>query len=82
MNQPQGQPQLNVSVDIKELPSLKCEKCDCETFIPAQLIKIASPMITTTGKIGYVPIPTFACVKCGHVNDALNPLKQTSLVKG
>ena len=70
--------QLQSNVDIKSLPDVICEKCQNTVFISGYMIKKVSPILSSTGKAGYMPIPTFACSKCGHVNIELNPLKQNS----
>jgi len=74
----QGQPptNLNADIDIKKLDDVVCDECGGNTFRDVVLLKYVSGLLTDHGKPGYIPIPTWACNKCGHVNDKLNPLKQ------
>lgn len=71
---------LNTNVDIKSLEDVKCDLCGNKTFKDIVLLKYVSPLLTDHGKPGYIPIPTWACDKCGYINDKLNPLKQ-NLIK-
>jgi len=75
-----NQNKLNANVDIKTLPSLTCDECKCESFINAYIIKRVSPLLTETGKPGFLPIPTFACSHCGHVNVVLDPTKTNNII--
>lgn len=58
--------QNNVSLDQTE--GVECEKCAGIYFDQSMLIRKVSGLLTGTGQPGYIPIPVFACRKCGHVN--------------
>ena len=75
----QQQNQLNANVNIKELDDVVCDECGHNVFRDGVLVKYVSPLLTTSGKASYAPIPIWSCAKCGHVNDKMNPLKQTDL---
>lgn len=60
------QMKLNISLD-KTTP-VTCEKCGCFSFQGAVLLRKASKFLTGTQQDALVPIETFACTACGHVN--------------
>jgi uncharacterized Zn finger protein len=60
----QAKPTLN----IKSTTEVKCDSCNCNSFIEAVLLRKVSALLTDTGKEGYLPIQVFACSACGHVN--------------
>lgn len=68
--QQQG-PKLNISLD-KTLPIL-CESCNNNVFKEGLLLRKASKFLTGTTQDALVPIPTFVCCKCGHVNQEFLP---------
>jgi uncharacterized Zn finger protein len=62
---------LNVSLE-KTLP-ITCDECGNETFTEAVILREVSRFLTGQMQDGLVPIPVFACTKCGHVNDKFMP---------
>lgn len=62
---------LNVSLD-KTLP-ITCDECENHTFTEAVILREVSRFLTGQMQDGLVPIPVFACLKCGHVNDKFLP---------
>lgn len=63
-----NQQQPNISID-KTTPII-CEECGNDTFVQALFLRKISPLLTGTGQEGVVPVPTFMCTKCSHVNEA------------
>jgi hypothetical protein len=63
--------QLNV--DLSSATDVVCELCACRVFDAVALIKKVSALVSPTGKEGHVPIQTFACKKCGHINKEFDP---------
>lgn len=63
-----SQQQPNISID-KTTPII-CEECENDTFVQALYLRKISPLLTGTGQEGVVPVPTFMCAKCNHVNEA------------
>lgn len=59
--------QLNVS--LEKTSPIVCEGCGNETFTQALYLRRVSALLTGTGQEGVVPIPTFVCIKCHHVNE-------------
>jgi hypothetical protein len=74
-----GQPQTppppqQMNVDIASARDVVCENCGNWTFQEAALLKHLSEIQSPTGKAGYVPVPVFTCLACGHINfDFLPP---------
>jgi len=60
------QPKMNL--DLSQTAPVTCEKCQHLYFEQVVHLRKASGLLTGTGKPTYVPIPVFACTKCGHVN--------------
>lgn len=69
---PPQQPQLNV--DLSKADDITCERCGNYTFEQVMLMKRMSALISPTGKEAVVPIPTFSCNSCGHINKAFLPI--------
>jgi len=65
------QQQLNVPLD-KSTP-LVCEECQNETFKQVFFLRTISKFIAGTDQDGLIPIPSFACTNCGHVNNEFQP---------
>lgn len=59
--------------DLKNAKDLKCEKCEHTFFAPVVTIKIVSALLSPNGKELHVPVQTFACAKCQHVNKEFIP---------
>jgi uncharacterized Zn finger protein len=59
--------------DIINAKSVKCEQCESETFTNVFIIKSISALLSPSGKEINVPIPLFACSKCGHINKNFLP---------
>jgi len=68
MNNP-NQPQMNV--DFSKTNALVCDECGHETFTQVFYIRKLSALLSPSGEETLIPVPTFACSKCGHVNEGL-----------
>jgi hypothetical protein len=62
--------------DLSNATDIVCENCGNLTFEEVLLMKKVSALVSPNGKEGIVPIPTFACVACGWVNEMFRPLKK------
>jgi uncharacterized Zn finger protein len=65
-------PQMNV--DLSKADDVVCERCGNYTFQSVMLMKRMSPLVSPTGKEAIVPIPTFSCNACGHINKQFLPV--------
>jgi predicted nucleic-acid-binding Zn-ribbon protein len=66
-----GAPKLNITLD-KTTP-ITCDNCGGQVFTEGLIIRKASKFLTGTAQDSIIPIPTFACTQCGHVNQEFLP---------
>jgi hypothetical protein len=62
-----------MNFDPKNTTGIKCEKCECETFREVVYIRKASKLLTGQPNDSIIPIPTFQCSSCGHINKEFTP---------
>ena len=82
MNKPTTE-KVNPQMDIKLTTPVECEKCKCQTFQEAVMLRSVSAILSPSGKAGFLPIPVgFACMNCGGVNQQFLPpeLRETTIV--
>ena len=60
---------------LDETVPVKCEKCGCEVFTPSYLLRKVSRLLVGAKEDAIIPIDTFSCVKCGHVNKEFLPVE-------
>jgi hypothetical protein len=65
-------PDLSLSTEVT------CESCKNLTFEQVVLFRKVSALVSPTGVAQLYPVPTFACVACGHVNEIFRPAFDTS----
>lgn len=58
-----------MKVDLREQPSVKCEKCESLFFEEVTMIKKVSKLLTGSAEDTIVPFPTYRCDDCNHVNE-------------
>ena len=58
-----------MKVDLREQPSVKCEKCESLFFKVVTMIKKVSKLLTGSAEDTIVPFPTYRCDDCNHVNE-------------
>ncbi len=62
-------PTQKISIDvIKNSTEIKCEFCEHDTFEEVLKLRKISKIITGSSKDTLIPIPVFACKKCGNIN--------------
>ena len=66
----------NMNVDLSAATDVSCEKCGGITFREVAFIKKVSALLSPTGKEAMVPIGTFACSSCDHVNAEFDPRRR------
>ena len=47
---------------------INCDECENAYFVPAFMIKRVSPLVSPNGQEVMVPVQSFQCASCGHVN--------------
>lgn len=67
----QEQGQINLQIE-KTLP-IVCEACSNDTFKEVVYLRKVSKFLTASSRDSVLPIPTFACSKCSHVNEEFIP---------
>lgn len=65
--------QNQINVDLSKSSPVKCENCENYTFVEVSLMFWLSALVSPTGQAGNVPVPTYACNACGHINDGFLP---------
>ena len=65
--------QIHMNVDMSLAKDIQCESCDGIAFRSCFLIKKISALVSPTGKEAIVPVETFACNSCGHINTQFMP---------
>lgn len=65
------------SSDLELAKDLVCDECGHNTFVLAFMIKSLSAIVSPTGQEINLPIQTYACSKCGHVNKKFMPDNKT-----
>jgi|ETNvirnome_6_100_1030635.scaffolds.fasta_scaffold68825_2 predicted nucleic acid-binding Zn ribbon protein len=63
------QNQQTIKVNLDDTSNIKCEECENTYFVPVFVVKRISSLISPNGKEGLMPIQTFQCKECGHVNE-------------
>jgi len=70
-----SQEQMNLNISLDKTIELKCDECGNSAFQEVVLLRKASRFITGTSQDAMIPIPVFACSKCGHVNEEFLPMQ-------
>lgn len=61
-----------IQVNVMEAPNVKCEKCDNIFFDKVTIIKKISKLLTGSSEDQLVPMETYVCKSCGHINEEFN----------
>jgi hypothetical protein len=78
----QQNPLANVRFD--QTTGVVCEKCGSNLFTEGLYLRKVSKFLVATNsdKDQVIPVPTFFCVKCKHVNKEFSPLGMEEETKG
>ena len=55
-------------------PNIKCEKCENIFFEKVTIIKKVSKLLTGSAEDQLIPMETYVCAKCGHMNEEFDIL--------
>ena len=66
-------PQARHNIDLSMAVDVVCESCGSKQFKEVALIKKVSALVSPTGKETLVPVGTFACASCNHLNAEFDP---------
>jgi len=75
----QNQQPFKFNISWDKTTPVTCEKCGCSAFQQAILLRKASKFLTGTPQDSLIPIETFACTACGHVNEEFLPKEIKSI---
>jgi uncharacterized Zn finger protein len=64
---------VQMNVNLEDTTEITCENCSNNVFQQGVMLRGISRFITMTQQDGVMPIPTFYCAKCGHVNSQFQP---------
>jgi predicted nucleic acid-binding Zn ribbon protein len=64
-----GKQKPQIQVNLMDSPELRCEACDCPYFRKVTVIKKISKLLTGSPEDQLVPMETYCCDKCGHINE-------------
>ena len=68
-----NQDRVNLNISLDKTTPIVCESCNNDTFVQVLYIRKASKFLTGTSQDAVMPIPSFACAKCQHVNTEFKP---------
>jgi len=69
----QAPPEANINIKPEDLDNIVCESCEGRFFRQIHAFKRLSALISPTGKEQIVPVPSFRCDDCGHINEEFRP---------
>ena len=56
------------NVDLTHATTLECEECTGKGFKQTLMLKKLSALISPNGQESIVPVSSFCCEQCGHIN--------------
>ena len=59
---------IRPKIDLREQPTIKCERCESKYFKEITMLKKVPKLLTGSHEDTIVPFPTYMCNECGHVN--------------
>lgn len=69
------QPNPLAGISFEQTSGVICEKCSSFIFSEGYLLRKVSKFLiaSQSNKDQVIPVPTFYCIKCGHVNKEFLP---------
>tara|TARA_R110000765_G_C18724724_1_gene584738 strand:+ start:163 stop:381 length:219 start_codon:yes stop_codon:yes gene_type:complete len=67
--------QTQVSLDVDKTKPYKCEVCDSEFFEEVVCIRKVSRLLSGDAEDTLVPMKTYRCADCKHLNEDFKPNK-------
>ena len=58
-----------IQVNVMDAPNVKCEECGKIYFEKVTIIKKISKLLTGSPEDQLVPMETYVCKSCGHMNE-------------
>jgi uncharacterized Zn finger protein len=69
---------VKMNINLEDTTEITCDECGSNVFHEAVVLRSISRFITGTAQDGMMPIPVFACDKCGHINEQFLPQPKTT----
>ena len=60
---------IKPKIDLRKQPTVTCEKCESQMFKEIVMLKKVPKLLTGSQEDTIVPFPTYACLKCEHINE-------------
>ena len=67
--------QTQVSIDMDKTTSYTCEECGSEFFEEVVMIRKISRLLSGAADDSLVPMKTYRCAECKHINKDFKPEK-------
>jgi hypothetical protein len=71
--------QHKVNISLSQTTSVTCDKCNSSYFVQQIRLQKVPALLTGEPHPTYMPIPVFACAKCGHVNSEFDAQERQGL---
>ena len=71
-----NQEKMNLNISLDKTTPVACDECGHDTFQQVLKLRTASKFLVGGDQDMLIPIPVFACSKCGHINDQFQPKEQ------
>ena len=68
-----AQETMNMNIGLDKTTPIVCDKCGGETFTQVVFLRKVSKFLAGTPQDGLIPIPSFACNDCKHINEEFKP---------
>lgn len=65
--------QVKKDIDLSKTTAIVCDACGHNVVQEGLILRKASRFLTGDALDSLVPVPVFACAKCGHVNEEFIP---------
>lgn len=64
---------MSINIKPQDTKSIKCENCEGEIFQEVFFLRKISKLLTGQINDQIIPLPTFQCIACGHINKEFTP---------
>lgn len=68
-----SQEKMSLNIGLDKTTPIVCDECGNDTFNQVLKLRKASKFLTGTDQDALIPIPTFECVMCHHINEEFQP---------
>jgi DNA-directed RNA polymerase subunit RPC12/RpoP len=69
INMPDDNAGRSMGLKLEDMTDIVCENCGCRYFNQVHAFKRVSALLSPTGKEQIMPVPSFRCSDCGHINE-------------